>query len=136
MWSWAQSGHAVAKSPVYLVFITPYRVPSSLRVPLHPVRRILVELLAVGLELVRDLCLNSIIRLRSLQHRPDQLQNIHDLVRRLPLVGAEDAETHGAAVVVGDVGVVDFRAEGEGGWFERVFFRYCEGMVSGWRVGR
>lgn len=101
----------------------PSDAPRLFGILLHPVLRILLELCLVVLEFVRNACLHRVIRLRRLQHRNDQLKHICDLVRRLPLVCAEDTQAHGAAVIVGDVRMVDLGLEAESGWLERVLLR-------------
>ena len=84
-----------------------------LRIPLHPVLGILLELLAVLLVLVCDRRLNRIVNIRLNQQRLDEAQHGNDLVWRLPLIGPKQSQAHGAFVVVAHVGVVDFRSEAD-----------------------
>jgi hypothetical protein len=101
------------------------RLPVLLRtlgVPVHPVFRILVKGSSVALELVRNTRLHRVIRLRSSEDCPDQRQHIFDLVWRLPLLRAQHAQAHGAAVVVRHIGVVDLGFEADARRLERVVF--------------
>jgi len=75
-------------------------ISSLLRVLVHPVLGLSVELGPLGPELVGDTSFDRIVRLGLGENRLDQLEDVCDLVRRLPLVAAEDAQTHGAFVVV------------------------------------
>lgn len=90
---------------------------------LHPFPSGLVEIGAVVLEVVRDGWLYCIIRLRRSQNCPHQLENLCDLVRGLPLVWLEHSQAHAALLIVGDIRVVDLRAEGEHRRLEGVLFR-------------
>ena len=90
---------------------------------LHTLLNVICMIALTVLELLRNAKLHSIIRLRCLEDHTHQPQHVHDLVWRLPLIRAQHTQTHGAALIVGHVGVVDFGAEGEGRWLKGVFFR-------------
>lgn len=94
----------------------------TLGVPIHPVFRILVKCRPVALELVRNTRLDRVIRLRRREDRPNQREHILDLVRRLPLVGTQHAQAHGATVVVRHIWVVDLGFEADARWLEGVVF--------------
>ena len=83
---------------------------------------ILLKNLRVVLVLVGNSTFDGIIRLGRSEDLTDEHQNVANLVRGLPLVGAEHAQAHGALVIVADVGVVDLGLEGDGGRLEGVFF--------------
>ena len=72
----------------------------SLSVLGHPFPRLLVESCSAVFELIRNARLNRVIGLRGFESRPDQRKHILDPVRRLPLVGTQHAQAHGAALVV------------------------------------
>jgi hypothetical protein len=55
------------------------------------------------------------------QERLDQAQHRHNLVWWLPLVGAEQAQAHGALVIVAHVGMVDLGSEADDRGLEWVF---------------
>lgn len=97
-----------------------------LRILAHPHLRRLLKRRMVVLELFSHSGLNCIIGLWSCQHRPNQLENIRDLVGRLPLVRLEHTQAHGSTIIVADVRMVDLGAEGERWWLERVFFGKCD----------
>ena len=83
--------------------------------------RLLIRL-AIVFELVCNTRLHCIIRLRGDENLADKSKDILDAVGRLPRVAAEDAQTHGAFVVVGDIGMVDFGPEGDDWRLERILF--------------
>ena len=96
-------------------------IPSLLRILVHPVLGLSIELAPLGPVLVGDTSFDRIIRLGLRENRLDQLEHVRDLVRRLPLVAAQNAQTHGALVVIGDVWMPDLGSEGDGGWLKGVF---------------
>jgi hypothetical protein len=93
----------------------------SLCVALDPVLCALLKSCTVLAVLVGDGRLDRIVRVGLDKQRLNEAQDGDDLVRRLPLVGAEQTETHGALVVVAHVGVVDLCAEAHDRWLEGVF---------------
>jgi hypothetical protein len=95
--------------------------PALLRITLDPVLRVLLKLLAVLPVLVGDGGLDSIVWVRLDQERLDQAQHRHNLVWWLPLVGAEQAQAHGALVIVAHVGMVDLGSEADDRGLEWVF---------------
>jgi len=101
------------------------RLPVLLRalgVPVHPVFGVLVKCGSVALKLVRNTRLDRVIRLRSSEDCPDQREHILDLVWRLPLLRAQHAQAHGAAVVVRHIGMVDLGFEADARRLEGVVF--------------
>lgn len=89
---------------------------------LRPFPRVLLELLAVALVLIRYGRLDSIIRVWLDQKVPRHVDDRHELVRRLPLVAAKHAQAHGAFVIVTDVRVVDLGLEVQDWRLEGVVF--------------
>lgn len=85
----------------------------SASILLDPLPRHLLILLAVILVLIRNARLHRIVRVRLDQEVPRHVEHGDDLIRRLPLVGAEHTQAHGALVVVGNVRVVDLGLETE-----------------------
>lgn len=83
----------------------------------------LVVRFRIVLELLSNTSLHSIVWLRGSKHSTDKLEDVGDLVWWLPLFSLEHAKAHGAALIVGDVGVVDLRLEGEDWRLEGVLFR-------------
>lgn len=61
------------------------------------------------------------LHIRLDQQAPRHLQHRQNLTTRLPVLRAQYAQTHGALVVVGDVGVVDLRGEVQRRGLEGVF---------------
>ena len=88
--------------------------------PLRPVLCLLHKRLLILLVLVPDSCLHSIIGLRLNEQLASKLQHSFDLGRRFPFVSAKHTQAHAAFVIVGDVGMVDFRLKVERGRFKRV----------------
>lgn len=105
------------RSPNAIRFHSSHLLPTSIL--LHPLLRRLLKLLLVILEIIRNTRLDRIVPIRLQQQIPDQLQHARDGTRRLPDLWAQDAETHGAFVVVCYVGVPDLGLKGDGGRFER-----------------
>lgn len=95
---------------------------SSLGVLLDPILSLSIKLRLLVLVLIRNAGLNSIIRLRRRHDRADQLQHIRDLVRWLPFVAPQHAQTHRTFVVVANVRVPDLGLEVDCRWLEWVFF--------------
>lgn len=93
---------------------------SLLCVALHPLFGRLLKLLAILLVFVSDGRLDGIVRVRFDHERLDQTEHGDDLVRRLPLVGTQQTQAHGAFVVVADIRMVDLGPEADDGGFERV----------------
>ena len=81
---------------------------------------VLLKDFAVVLVLVGNSTFDGIIRLGRSEDLTDEHQDVANLVWRLPLVGTEHAQAHGAFVVVADVWVVDLGLEGDGGRLEGV----------------
>lgn len=96
--------------------------PFSLRVFVHPILCGLIKCRPVILELFCNPSLNCIIRLRRCKDRPNQREHILDLVRRLPRICSEHAETHGTALIVGHVWVVDLGLKADDRRLEWVVF--------------
>jgi hypothetical protein len=86
---------------------------ASFGVSLHPILGCLLELLLVVLELVGNARFNSIIRIRLNQEIACQIENSGDLVRRLPCIAAENAQTHRTLVIIADIGMIDLGLEAE-----------------------
>ena len=103
--------------------LPPCRLGFSAGVLLDPVTSHFLKLFAVALVLVGNARLNGVVRVRLDQQVASHVEDGGDLVRRLPLVSAEHAQAHGAFVVVGDVGMIDFGLEGQR--------RRLEGVVGG-----
>lgn len=82
---------------------------------------LLVELLAVPLILLGDPRLQRVVGHRLHQQAADGLEHAQQLAGGLPVLGLEGAEADAALRVVGDVGVVDARGEGDDGGLEGVF---------------
>ena len=99
---------------------------SSLRIALNPVLRILLELLTVLPVFVGNRWFNSVVRVRFDEERLDEAKDRNNLVRRLPLIRAQQTQTHGALVVIADIGVVDLGAEGNDRRLERVLVGECD----------
>lgn len=89
-------------------------------IPPNILPRLLLERAKIVPILIRNPSLDRIIRHGFLEQLSCELEHGADAAAGFPLVGFQHAEAHAAFVIVGDVWVVDLRAEGEGGWFERV----------------
>ena len=98
----------------------------SLRIALDPVLRILLELLAVLSVLVGNRWLDSVIRVWLDEERLNEAKDRDNLVRRLPLVGTQQTQAHGALVVVADIGVVDLGAERHDWRLEGILVGECD----------
>lgn len=98
----------------------------SLRIALDPVLRILLELLAVLSVLVGNRWLDSVIRVWLDEERLNEAKDRDNLVRRLPLVGTQQTQAHGALVVVADIGMVDLGAERHDWRLEGILVGECD----------
>lgn len=94
---------------------------------LRPLPRRLLKRFAVSIILLRNTALDGILRHRLGEQLTRKRQHRRDARRGLPFLLLQHAQTHGALVVVGDVGVVDLGREGENGRLERVVCREGEG---------
>jgi hypothetical protein len=94
-----------------------------LSVTLDPVLYVLLKLFAVLAVLVGDGRLDRIVGVRLNQKRLNKAQDRNNLVRRLPLVGTEQTQTHGSLVIVTDIRVVDLGPEADN--------RRLEGILVG-----
>ena len=100
----------------------PSPAPSALpRIPPHPLPRLLLPPRPIRLKLLGNLALDRIVRVRLAEQLPREFEHGGDLRRRLPGLGFQHAETHGAGAVVADVGVIDFGGKVDGRRFEGVF---------------
>ena len=81
----------------------------------------LVELLPITLKLLRNCRLQRIIRNRLGQQLLGCGKDTHDFARWLPRICLQDANTHAALVVEGNIGVVDSGLKVYDGWLEGVF---------------
>ena len=97
-----------------------------LRVSLHPILSRLLKLLTIVLVLIRDGRLNGIVGIGFDQESLNEAEDCDDLVWRLPLIRAQHAQTHGALVIVADIGMVDFGFEGDDGWLEGILVGECD----------
>lgn len=108
--------HFVSSYP-FSVFPPPER---SLRILLGVLSRSLVELRPVILIHLSSRRLNRIIRNRLDQQILGCCQDTRDLGARLPRLGLQDTDAHGAVFIEGDVGVPDAGLEGDFGGLEGV----------------
>ncbi len=72
------------------------------------------------LVLIPNPSLNSVIRLGFHKQLPCELQHSFNLGGGFPFIGAEHTQAHATLVIIGDVGMVDFRLEIKCRWLERV----------------
>lgn len=86
---------------------------------------VLVELGAVGAELVGDAGLEGVVGVGLDEELADGLEDGAEAAGGLPVLGLEEAEADVAEAVVGHVGVVDARGEAD--------LRRAEGVVGGQR---
>lgn len=93
-----------------------------LRVPSHVAAGVLLELARRAAELVGDAGLEGVVRVGLGEELADGVEDGADAARGLPVLGLEHAEADGARAVVGHVGVVDARREGD--------LRRLEGVVG------
>lgn len=72
-------------------------------------------------KLLCDPSLDGIIGHRFCEQLTRELQHCQNLGTRLPFVGPKHAQAHASLVIVGHIGMVDLRFEGDGRGFEGVF---------------
>lgn len=74
--------------------------------------------------------LHGILRTRFTQHLSAKAQHVRDLGRRLPRVGAQQAQAHLALFVIGHVGVVYFCFEAQLGRLKGIVGGQVEGQME------